>query len=510
MELIGKAISSSPPTIGDSAFTNAKYTAVISDLHLCEAEPVHSKFPLWKKFKTRQFFYDDVFIDFLDQIQKKAKGEKVELILNGDIFDFDSVMEMPEKSVFRVSWLEKKRGLFPRPERSKFKIQCILRDHKIFMQGIQDFVLNGNHVVFIFGNHDAELHFPEVQQEILNSINVPAEFRDKIRFAEWFYISNQDTLIEHGNQYDPYCVYEDPVSPFTQGYNYKTMRLPFGNMACRYILNGMGFFNPHVDTNYIMSFSQYIRFFIKYMLKAQPLLIWDWLFGALMTLTQSLADRLNTPIRDPLKIENRVNDIAFKANAEPRMVRELKELFVSPATGNPFLMARELWLDRAFIVVLGFFLIFELMFLIKQFFSVSFYWAFIPLFLALPFFLFYSRSVSSLVKGYKEPDDRIMSMSSRITKVSRIVYGHTHHPRHEMIGAVEHLNSGCWSPAFLDVECTRALDQKTFVWICPDNSIDSGELTQESGKTIYKRKATLYKFEDGLAKETTPKPRSNA
>jgi hypothetical protein len=223
-----------------------------------------------------------------------------------------------------------------------------------------------------------------------------------------------------------------------------------------------------------------------------------------------LADRLNTPIRDPLKIENRVNDIAFKANAEPRMVRELKELFVSPATGNPFLMARELWLDRAFIVVLGFFLIFELMFLIKQFFSVSFYWAFIPLFLALPFFLFYSRSVSSLVKGYKEPDDRIMSMSSRITKVSRIVYGHTHHPRHEMIGAVEHLNSGCWSPAFLDVECTRALDQKTFVWICPDNGIDAGELTQESGKAGYKRKATLYKFEDGLAKETTPKPRSNA
>ena len=198
------------------------------------------------------------------------------------------------------------------------------------------------------------------------------------------------------------------------------------------------------------------------------MLIWDWFFGSLMTLTVSLKDKLLTAIKDPLKIEDKVNNIANKSNASPRMVRELKELFAVPATSNPFLIARELWLDRAFFILIAFIVIFQIMILVKQFYNLSFFWAFIPLFALLPFFLFYSRSVTSLVSSFKEPDEKVLSTASAITNVKRIIYGHTHIIRHEMIGAVEHLNSGCWSPAFMDVECTKALDQKTFVWLEPD------------------------------------------
>src|SRR5690349_1979939 len=93
------------------SFKSAKYTAIVSDLHLCEAEPVNARFPLWKKFKTRQFFFDDVFATFLQEIESKAQGELVELILNGDIFDFDSVLRLPKDAIFKVETLEKKRGL---------------------------------------------------------------------------------------------------------------------------------------------------------------------------------------------------------------------------------------------------------------------------------------------------------------------------------------------------------------------------------------------------------------
>lgn len=451
-------------------FKKAKFTAVVSDMHLCEAEPVHPRFPLWKKFKTKEFFFDDVFADFLNHIDKKAAGETVELVMNGDIFDFDSVMSMPEKPAFRVHWLEEKRGLFPRPERSKYKIQVILRDHDVLIKALRSFVMKGHKLIFLIGNHDLEIHFPEVQEEIMKALNLDQENALRVRFTDWFYISNQDTLIEHGNQYDPYCVCEDPINPFTQGYNYKSIRLPFGNLACRYILNGLGFFNPHVDSNYIMTLPEYIRFFMKYMIRAQPDLIIIWFWGALVTLWNSMTDRLMKSIRDPLKIEDRVNDIANRANAESRMVRELKELFVAPSSGNPFLIARELWLDRAFLVFIAFFIIFEIMLVIRQLYNISFFWAFIPLFLLLPFFLFYSKSIKSLVSSYKEPDERTLSMAAAITKVNRIIYGHTHQIRHEMIGAVEHLNSGCWSPAFLDVECTKSIDQKTFVWISPDQA----------------------------------------
>jgi UDP-2,3-diacylglucosamine pyrophosphatase LpxH len=466
-----------------TSFKSAKYTAIISDLHLCEAEPIHPKYPLWKKFKTKQFFFDDIFTNFLQEIETKANGESVELVLNGDIFDFDSVLKLPVDPIYNVSRLEKKRGLFPRSERSVFKISVILEDHAVFIRALRDFVRRGNRVVFVIGNHDLELHFPDVQKEVRVALDLTEEQHKSVRFVEWFYISNEDTLIEHGNQYDPYCLCEDPINPFVKGYNYVALRLPFGNLACRFILNGLGFFNPHVDSNYIMGIREYITIFFRYMARAQPFMVFVWLSGSVMTLIQSFKDRLASSIRNPLKIEERIQEIAEKANAEPRMVRELKELFVAPAASNPFLLARELWLDRAFMIAIAFFLILQLFIFIRQVYDLSFFWAFIPLFLMLPFFLFYSKSITSLVSSYKEPNERVLAMTSAITRVKRIIYGHTHHVRHEMIGAVEHLNSGCWSPAFLDIECTKPLDQKTFVWISPQ---DSGE-----------RQAELYKFVDG-------------
>ena len=105
----------------------------------------------------------------------------------------------------------------------------------------------------------------------------------------------------------------------------------------------------------------------------------------------------------------------------------------------------------------------------------------------IPFFLFYSQSIASLVSSYKEPDERTLAMASAITHVNRIVYGHTHQIRHELIGPVEHLNSGCWSPAFLDVECIQSIDQKTFVWLEP--------------LAANERKASLLIFKEGGSRE---------
>ncbi len=468
------------------SFKSAKYTAVVSDLHLCEAEPENPKYPLWKKFKTKQFFFDETFASFLKEIENKAKEEKVELVLNGDIFDFDSVLRLPRDPIFKVDRLERKRGLYPRAERSRFKIKVILDDHPVFVAAIAGFINRGHRVIFVMGNHDLELHFPETQDEVLKALSLSKAAREQVRFVEWFYISNEDTLIEHGNQYDPYCLCEDPINPYVQGYNYISLKLPFGNLACRYIMNGLGFFNPHVDSNYIMGIKEYVTIFLRYMARAQPFLLLTWFFGSLVTLMQSFKDRLSAPIRNPLKVEERVAFIAKKANAEPRMVRELKELFVAPAASNPFLLARELWLDRAFLIGVAFFLIFELFIFIRQVYDLSFFWAFIPLFSLLPFFLFYSKSITSMVSNYKEPSEKIMAMASAITRVKRIIYGHTHAVRHEMIGAVEHLNSGCWSPAFLDIECTKPIDQKTYVWIFPT---ESGE-----------RQAELFKFLEGQSR----------
>lgn len=467
----------------------ARYTAIISDLHLCEEEPLHPQFPLWKKYKSKQFFFDEEFSHFLTHIQKLSQGQRIELILNGDIFDFDSVLALPKEPPFRISWLEELRGMRPHEPKSVFKIKKILGDHPIWVKALSDFIKAGHEVIFIIGNHDLELHFAKVQAAILEELNLTDEEKKRIRFNEWFYISNEDTHIEHGNQYDPYCMAQDPINPFVKRFNKIEVRVPFGNLATRYLINGMGFFNPHADTNYLMNAKEYVVFFFKYIVKAQPLLMWTWFWSSTLTLIQSFMDRLLPPIRNPLTIEDRIEVIARKANATPRMVRELKELSVPPAASYPLIIARELWLDRAFLVLIGFFLIFQLFLFIQTVFEISVFWMFIPLFLFLPFFIFYSKSVTSEVLEYKEPSEKILVLTSLITKAKRVVYGHTHTARHEVIGPVEHLNSGTWSPAFLDVECTQPVGEKTFVWIAP---------TRSEG-----RQAQLLRFSDGKSEPAT-------
>jgi hypothetical protein len=165
------------------------------------------------------------------------------------------------------------------------------------------------------------------------------------------------------------------------------------------------------------------------------------------------------------------------------MVRELKELFVNPATLRPLIVLRELWLDRAFMILIALFLLFQSFLFIKQVYDLSFFWMFIPILFLVPFFLFYSRAIQSNVHTFKEPQEDLLAMAAKITHTQRIIYGHTHIARHEIIGAVEHLNPGSWSPAFEDVECTRPMGQKSFIWIYPD---DEG-----------RREAKLFQFKGG-------------
>lgn len=468
-------------------FTEANYTAIISDLHLCEEEPVNKKFPLWKKYKTGEFFFDQEFSDFLHFLHKKTKGKQIELILNGDIFDFDSVTQKPDAPPYRISWFEKKTGLKPTEDKSAFKIRRILEHHPKWVEALKWFIDKGHRVIFIIGNHDLELHWPRVQEVILEVLEVSEEEKSQVRFNEWFYISNKDTLIEHGNQYDPYCLCQNPVSPYIQRFNQIEVRVPFGNLATRYLINRMGFFNPHVESNFIMSAMEYVKFFFKYMFRAQPQLIFTWFFWSTVILFQSFFDRLRPSVKNPLTVEERIEKIAEKSNATPRQVRELRELFVAPASSYPMIIARELWLDRAFLFLIVAALLLQLFIMINNVYEISFFWTFIPFFMFLPFFLFYSKSVISPVHEYKEPREKILAIICAIAQVNRVIFGHTHSARHELIGPAEHLNSGTWSPAFLDVECTVAHDEKTFIWIGP-----------EEGSEV--RKAQVLHFVNGEEK----------
>jgi len=458
-------VSLHPDSISD--FAQAQHTIVVSDIHLADAEPPHPKNPLWKRFKRPKHFIDRPFRAFLEHIATQVSGQ-AELVLNGDIFDFDSVMALPEDIEANVSWIERKRGLAAEEIKSRFKMKVILDDHPVWIEAVRAWVLHGNRLIFVIGNHDMELHWPSVQADVLKRLDLPQDKQGLVRFCEWFYLSNKDTLIEHGNQYDSYCLCSNPINPLIRKGHRTFVRLPFGNLAGKFMTNGMGLLNPHATSSFIKeTIWEYAVFYYRYVMRTQPLLIWTWFWSAGVTLVYSIGEGLLPALSDPLTIDQRVDDIAARANSSSKTVWSLKELHVHPAIFNPLKILRELWLDRAILLVLiiwGSFQVFSFFSLVI---TVSLWWFVVPLVILVPIFLTYARSVQSEVEKAQAAAFEMAPIAAKITGVQRIVHGHTHFEKHTAIGPLDYLNTGNWSAAFADAECTQPVGRKCFAWIKP-------------------------------------------
>ena len=440
-------------------------TIVVSDLHLTEAETPDPSRPLWKRYKFRDLFIDDSFARMLDHVVEEADGS-IELVFNGDTFDFDIVSAVPNNLPTNLA--EQLRGLNSEEEKSRYKIWRILDHHPVWVTAIRQFVLAGNEVVFVVGNHDVELHWPGVQAEILDALDLPAGREDAVRFCEWFYVSQGDTLIEHGNQYDAYCVVSDPVHPFVRIGGRLQVRIPFGDVAGRFMLNGMGLFNPYAEEAWSRSFVDYVRFFFQYLLPMQPFAIFAYLWSAVATLIVSLRYGFLPAERDPLALAQRVEDVARRANVRPSQVFALRTLRVHPAIFNPWKIARELWLDRVLLLGLLCLASWQIVSFVSVFVVISPLWALVPFGVLLPFFVFYASSVRSDIVAAEHNLRERAPVAAKVVGVKRVIVGHTHNQCHERTPRIELVNTGTWSPGFRDVECEDRMSTPCLAWIQPN------------------------------------------
>ncbi len=446
-------------------------TFVISDLHLCEAEPVQPKRPLWKRYKQRDLFVDHEIAAMLDHLQDQVDGP-AELVLNGDIFDFDAVMQIPSRSQrraenMRISWLEKRRGLAPTEPKSLYKLRVILRDHPIIVQAWKAWVQAGHHLVFTIGNHDMELHWAAVQQELTECLTTE-DGRHRIRFCSWFYLSGGDTYIEHGNQYDVYCLCHEPLWPTIRPPGGKPrIRLPMAAYAVRYMINGMGVFNPHAESTFLRPFLGYVSYFYNTVAKIQPGLPFAYAFGAGATLVASLRDGMLPSERDPFHLEARVLDVAVASEATPAQVRALDALKVHAAVFRPWQVMKELWLDKTFMLLLLILGSFQVMATVHALTGVSMWWYWALVALLIPPFILWAHRDESDVRKYNQELRARLQHIARVAGVRRVIVGHSHHEEHSVVDGVELLNPGTWSPAYEDAECTIRLGRTCVVWVRP-------------------------------------------
>lgn len=202
---------------------------VISDLHMTAGR--NPATGVWSP--TEDFFQDDEFARFLEYLNQ---GPATTLIINGDLFDFLQVLEFPEEwkqdrgknrpknHIYAVHGMWHGRtfhynipladinptyGLRCTEEATRFLMGRIIEGHEVFFQAMVDFVgREGNSVVILKGNHDIQLFWDGVQNEMYDRMACLATpelallLRERIIFKPWFHYEPGLIWVEHGNQYE--------------------------------------------------------------------------------------------------------------------------------------------------------------------------------------------------------------------------------------------------------------------------------------------------------------------
>ena len=164
-----------------------KTILVISDIHLGAGATYDGKINF-----LEDFHHDRELVEFLDYYSSGSYlNRSVELIINGDFFDFLAVPFVPYFA--DEFWSE---------DAALDKLKIILKAHPQVIKAIDRFLTKKNKsIVYIIGNHDGELVFEKVRNHFIKSLSTPA--RDRFSFyLEEAYIPVEGIFIKHGHEYE--------------------------------------------------------------------------------------------------------------------------------------------------------------------------------------------------------------------------------------------------------------------------------------------------------------------
>ncbi|MBU1413360.1 metallophosphoesterase [Myxococcota bacterium] len=243
---------------------------VVSDLHLGSGLQGSGTYS-----RHEEFFYDHEFAAFTRFLimRGRERGLPQKLILNGDIMDFLAIRELPDagegaEPVLNLRRSERKFGMGSSETKAAWKTLKILKGHSVFFEALVDFLLAGNTIVWIRGNHDLEMHWPAVREEIVNYFITsviskgvePAAVVKRLEIHDWFYHEPGRLFIEHGNQYDPTNALEAPLVPLLPEGAYDTkerlLDYPVGSLFARFVYGPIRSIDPY--RTHVISFAQYL------------------------------------------------------------------------------------------------------------------------------------------------------------------------------------------------------------------------------------------------------------
>ncbi len=202
---------------------------ILSDLHIGTG---HSK--------GRPNFFDDFNDDdrFAQLLARFASsGDNLELILNGDFFDF---LKVPIN------------GLFPEvitENMGVLKVELCLRGHPKVKEALRSFLRKPNRrITYIPGNHDMEFVFPAVRNFFCQTVAVNAS-PEQIHFVvdKDRYRVDGGVEIHHGHQFEAMNSFDFSRLVLDKNNSEPILNLPWGSLFILQVLNKFKEERPYLD-----------------------------------------------------------------------------------------------------------------------------------------------------------------------------------------------------------------------------------------------------------------------
>ncbi len=166
-----------------------KTIIVVSDLHLGAGISVNNR----RNF-LEDFHYDKELIEFIEYHSSgHYLDREVELIINGDFFD---LLAVPFVKYFDDEFWSERAAMD--------KLKMCVEAHSGVIDALKDFLsYPNNRLVYIIGNHDAELVFESLRDYLQEQFSENDRHKFRILLNdETIYIPEDGIVLKHGHEYE--------------------------------------------------------------------------------------------------------------------------------------------------------------------------------------------------------------------------------------------------------------------------------------------------------------------
>jgi hypothetical protein len=288
------------------------------------------------RYRRRDHHPDRDLAALVDHLLATRGGDSIELVWNGDVFDFDAPWVKDGHSSFDE---------FPLDEAGCTEhFRRILADHPGWLSATARLLAAGHRLLVIAGNHDVELHWPSVRHALrdelgrLSGLDEEA-LVDRVRFRSWFHVTEDGIYLEHGSQYDLFSSVRYPMLPLTR--DRASIHPQLGKLAFKRTGARMGYFNPYDERTFYLGLTGYLGHWLRFYARSRRHIVRTWLSGAVHTAAEIWRRRH----REDWTAENRALARA-ETGASDAAIDRTSALAAASAEGTMLPILRELWLDR--------------------------------------------------------------------------------------------------------------------------------------------------------------------